>query len=89
MPHTAHDTVAGLGAASEIVGLCLNGDKDNRQLMVDGGLLAAMRPGSVLVNHGTGLPAGAAEMTQLAARHSVDVLDARSAAGTRARSTGS
>ena len=43
---------------------------------MDGGLLAAMRPGSVLVNHGTGLPAFAAEMTRLAAGHGVDVLDA-------------
>jgi hypothetical protein len=44
--------------------------------MLDGGLLLAMRPGSVLVNHGTGLPAFAVEMTQLAARHGIDVLDA-------------
>jgi 3-hydroxyisobutyrate dehydrogenase-like beta-hydroxyacid dehydrogenase len=76
VPCTAHGTVAGLGAASDIVGLCLNEDRDNRQLMVDGGLLAAMRPGSVLVNHGTGLPAYAAEMTRLAAAYGISVLDA-------------
>lgn len=76
VPHIPHNTAADLGAASEVVGLCLNEDKDNRQLMLDGGLLAAMRPGSVLVNHGTGLPAFAVEMTGLAAPHGVDVLDA-------------
>jgi 3-hydroxyisobutyrate dehydrogenase len=76
VPYIAHDTVVDLGAASEIVGLCLNEDKDNRQLMLDAGLLAAMRSGSVLVNHGTGLPAFAVEMTKLAAEHGIDVLDA-------------
>jgi len=75
-PYTTHDTAAGISAAADIVGLCLNEDKDNRQLMVDGGLLAAMRPGSVLVNYGTGLPAFAAEITLLAAAYGIDALDA-------------
>jgi hypothetical protein len=35
-----------------------------------------MRPGSVLVNHGTGLPAFALEMTRLAKEYGVEVLDA-------------
>src|SRR6201994_4676293 len=55
--YVAHDSPAELGAVSDIVGLCLNVDDNVREIMTTGGLLAAMRPGSVLVNHGTGLPA--------------------------------
>jgi 3-hydroxyisobutyrate dehydrogenase-like beta-hydroxyacid dehydrogenase len=73
---TTHDTVAQMAAASDVVGLCLSQDEDNRQIMLEGGLLAAMRPGSILVNHGTGLPAFAIEMAALSAPHGVEVLDA-------------
>ena len=55
--YVAHQSPAELGAVSDIVGLCLNVDDNVREIMTGGGLLAAMRPGSVLVNHGTGLPA--------------------------------
>jgi 3-hydroxyisobutyrate dehydrogenase-like beta-hydroxyacid dehydrogenase len=74
--YVAHESPAELGAVSEIVGLCLNVDDNVREIMTRGGLLAAMRPGSVLVNHGTGLPAFALEMTRLAKEHGVEVLDA-------------
>lgn len=76
VPFVAHDTPAQLGAVSDIIGLCLNVDDNNRDVMTGGGLLAAMKPGSVLINHGTGLPAFAEEMTNLAAAHGVAVLDA-------------
>lgn len=76
VPYTAHETAAEMAAASDIIGLCLSQDRDNTQIMLDGGLLAAMKPGSVLVNHGTGSPAFAVEMTELAASHGVQVLDA-------------
>jgi 3-hydroxyisobutyrate dehydrogenase-like beta-hydroxyacid dehydrogenase len=76
VPFIAHETPAELGAVSDIIGLCLNVDDNVRDLLTDGGLLAAMKPGSVLVNHGTGLPAFAHEMIELATRHGVDVLDA-------------
>jgi 3-hydroxyisobutyrate dehydrogenase-like beta-hydroxyacid dehydrogenase len=72
----AHETVAEMAAASDLVALCLSEDKDNRQLMLDGGLLAAMKPGSILVNHGTGLPKFAEWMTTTAASRGIDVLDA-------------
>jgi 3-hydroxyisobutyrate dehydrogenase-like beta-hydroxyacid dehydrogenase len=74
--YVAHESAADLGAASDIVGVCLNVDDNVREIMTRGGLLAAMRPGSVLVNHGTGLPAFALEMTRLAKEHGVEVLDA-------------
>lgn len=53
---TPHGSVAEMAAVSDVVGLCLREDSDNVQVATDGGLLAAMRPGTVLVNHGTGLP---------------------------------
>src|SRR3984885_16071242 len=53
--YVAHESPAELGAVSDIVGLCLNVDDNVREIMTRGGLLAALKPGSVLVNHGTGL----------------------------------
>lgn len=72
----SHDDPGDLGASSDIVGLCLNVDDNNVDVMTKGGLLEAMKPGSVIVNHGTGLPAAARQMLALAAPYGVDVLDA-------------
>lgn len=74
--HTAHETVAELAAASEVVGLCLSEDSDTIEVADRGGLLRNMHHGAVLVNHGTGLPQAARELAQLAAAHGVDVVDA-------------
>jgi 3-hydroxyisobutyrate dehydrogenase-like beta-hydroxyacid dehydrogenase len=71
---TSHASVASLAAASDIVGLCLREDSDNLQVAPD--LLANMRRGTVLVNHGTGLPQAARELARLAEPHGVDVVDA-------------
>ncbi|MFJ9034349.1 NAD(P)-dependent oxidoreductase [Streptomyces sp. NPDC102274] len=68
--------MADLGVACDIVCLCLPEDIDVHSVVVDGGLLEAMRPGSVLVNHGTGLPAFAEELTRICAARDVHVLDA-------------
>lgn len=76
LPFTAHHTPAGLGAISDIVGLCLNTDENVLDTLTTGGLLDAMKPGSVLVNHGTGLPAFARRMRELGAFRDVHVLDA-------------
>src|ERR1700735_4863284 len=73
--YVAHESPAELGAVSDIVGLCLNAHDTAREIMTRGGRLPAMRPGSVLVNHGTGLPAFALEMTRLARKHGVEGLD--------------
>lgn len=74
-PHTYHDTVAGLGAASDVVGLCVGTD-DDVSALIAGGLLDGMRPGSVLVNHGTGSPANAKRFAEACADAGVEVLDA-------------
>lgn len=73
---TAQPGIAELAAAVDIVGLCLREDADNLQVAVDGGLLANLRRGSVLVNHGTGLPQAAREMARLAEPYGVEVVDA-------------
>jgi 3-hydroxyisobutyrate dehydrogenase-like beta-hydroxyacid dehydrogenase len=75
VPHVRHDTTPDLGAASDIVGLCVATDDDVMQV-VTGGLLDALRPGSVVVNHGTGTPGNAVRLTKTCAAAGVDVLDA-------------
>ncbi|MCM4082286.1 NAD(P)-dependent oxidoreductase [Paractinoplanes hotanensis] len=76
VPYQLHDTVADLGADSDIVGLCLGDDPDVREVATTGGLLESLEPGAVLVNHGTGLPAFAAELAELAMPYRVEVVDA-------------
>ncbi|GHO71462.1 6-phosphogluconate dehydrogenase [Ktedonobacter sp. SOSP1-52] len=74
--YQAYDTVSEMAAASDLVGLCLTEDSDIQRVALDGGLLANMKPGSVLVNYGTGLPAFAAELTTIASAYQVHVIDA-------------
>jgi 3-hydroxyisobutyrate dehydrogenase-like beta-hydroxyacid dehydrogenase len=88
---TSHASIAELAAACDIVGLCVSTDDDVLQI-VTGGLLARLRPGSVVVNHGTGTPGNAVRLTQTCAPTGVDVLDApvsggRPAAQARALTT--
>ncbi|WP_211770031.1 NAD(P)-dependent oxidoreductase [Kutzneria sp. CA-103260] len=71
----AHESLTDLGAC-DIVALCLREDPDAIEVAVDGGLLAAMRPGSVLVQHATGLPEKSRELAEHAARHGVEFVDA-------------
>ena len=75
-PYAKHASVQGMGAASDIVALCLPEDSDVLQLAVDGGLLASMRRGTILVNHSTGLPTAARHLTEVARPFGIDVLDA-------------
>ncbi|MFI5613094.1 NAD(P)-dependent oxidoreductase [Amycolatopsis sp. NPDC051903] len=74
VPHTAHDTVAELAAAVDVAALCVSEDQDVLGLL-DGGLLAGLRPGSVVVNHGTGVPSAATRMAELCAEHEAGFLD--------------
>ena len=73
--YVGHDSTKALGAACDVVGLCVDDDDANMQI-VTGGLLEGLRPGSVLVNHGTGTPQGAAHLTETCAEAGIDVLDA-------------
>lgn len=54
LPYVRHDTLAGLGATSDIVGLCLREDSDIEEVLTTGGLLESLAPGTVLINHATG-----------------------------------
>ncbi|MFF4625498.1 NAD(P)-dependent oxidoreductase [Nonomuraea jabiensis] len=75
VPHDRHDSLQELAAACDVVGLCLSTDEDVLNL-VSGGLLEALRPGSVVINHGTGLPADAVRLTEICAPAGAEVLDA-------------
>lgn len=76
LPYIRQDTLAGLGAASDIVGLCLREDSDIEEVLTTGGLLESLAPGTILINHGTGLPGYAHSMAQRAASTGVLVFDA-------------
>jgi 3-hydroxyisobutyrate dehydrogenase-like beta-hydroxyacid dehydrogenase len=89
--HVRHGEVKNLAGACDIVCLCLSADDDVTQV-VTSGLLDGMRPGSVVVNHGTGTPGNAVRLTEACAPSGVDVLDApvsggRPAAETKALTT--
>jgi 3-hydroxyisobutyrate dehydrogenase len=76
LSYVRHDTLAALGAASDVVGLCLREDSDIEDVLTTGGLLGSLRPGTILINHGTGLPGYATAMAERAAETGVLVLDA-------------
>lgn len=74
-PHVAHESVADLAAASDVVAICVGTDDDVLSL-VRTGLVASMRPGSIIVNHGTGTPKNAQLIASIAAENGILVLDA-------------
>ncbi|MET8956094.1 NAD(P)-dependent oxidoreductase [Streptomyces sp. NPDC004533] len=74
VPHQRHDTLGELAAACDIICLCVRTDDDVLELA--GQLLDGLRPGTVVVNHGTGLPGNAVRLTELCAKGDVAVLDA-------------
>ena len=76
VPYVVHDTLADLGSSIDALGLCLRVDADIDDVLLTGGLLDALRPGTVVVNHGTGLPELARTLTARAAVRGVAVLDA-------------
>jgi 3-hydroxyisobutyrate dehydrogenase-like beta-hydroxyacid dehydrogenase len=76
LPYVVHDTLAQLGEASEAVGLCLRVDSDITDVMIERGLLERLKPESVIVNHGTGLPGFANDLYRRAAERGIEALDA-------------
>jgi 3-hydroxyisobutyrate dehydrogenase-like beta-hydroxyacid dehydrogenase len=56
VPHTAHASVTALAAVCDIVGLCLRDDSDLWDILDRQGLLKALKPGTIVINHGTGDP---------------------------------
>lgn len=73
-----YESPAALGTGCDIVGLCVTGDEDVRDVVLrDGdGLLSGMRAGSVIAIHSTISPATAADVAHAATRTGVHVLDA-------------
>lgn len=49
----AHSTPAALAAAVDHLGLCVVGENDVRELLLERGVFAAMRPGSIVAIHTT------------------------------------
>lgn len=68
------DSPLDLAAASDVVIICLFKDDQVRDLLLADGVLAALRPGAVLVNHVTGSPSLATEL-EASAPEGVSVLD--------------
>jgi 3-hydroxyisobutyrate dehydrogenase-like beta-hydroxyacid dehydrogenase len=73
-PHTAHATLTELAAASDIAALCVSTDEDVLRLAAE--LVPHLRPGSILVNRGTGTPRNAMRLAGLSAGGGVEALDA-------------
>ncbi|MGD1241030.1 NAD(P)-dependent oxidoreductase [Mycobacterium seoulense] len=81
------ESPAGLAAASDLVCLCVVGDADVNEL-VDGELLAAMKPGGVIAVHSTVHPNTCRELAKKAATKGVSVIDAPVSGGAPAASEG-
>src|SRR5689334_17786815 len=86
--HTVHDSPASLAGAVDILELCLRDDRDIWEVLGTPGVEDALRPGLIVVNHGTGDPAENCEIAEHLAGKTVAYLDAPvsgGGAGARAR----
>jgi 3-hydroxyisobutyrate dehydrogenase-like beta-hydroxyacid dehydrogenase len=86
--HTEHDSAASLAAAVDILALCLRDDRDIWEVLATPGVEDALRPGLIIVNHGTGDPGENREIAGHLAGKRVGYLDAPvsgGGAGARAR----
>ena len=70
----ATDSPTGLAARADLLIICMFSDAQVREVLFGDGVLAAMQPGSILVNHVTGSPTLALEL-QSAAPQGVRILD--------------
>lgn len=68
--------VTELADGADVVIVCVFTDEQVHRVCLDGDLMSAMRPGSVLVVHTTGSPETAAALAARADRHFIDVVDA-------------
>jgi 3-hydroxyisobutyrate dehydrogenase-like beta-hydroxyacid dehydrogenase len=83
------ETPAELATGCDIVATCVMADADVIEIAETRGVLAAMRPGAIFVNHATILPETVRRIGESAARYGVEVLDAPvsgSSAAARAKS---
>ena len=72
--HIAQSSVQALAQHSDVICLCVRSDNDIIEL-INNGLLVQVRPGTVLINHGTGTPANAHKIAQLCQQAGVTTLD--------------
>jgi len=70
----AVESPTALAATVDVLVMCLFSDAQLRELLFDDGVLAAMRPGAVLVSHTTGSPELLVELAT-SAPEGVDVVD--------------
>ena len=73
---TVHDSPASLAAAVNILELCLRDDRDIWDILGTPGVEDALRPGLIVVNHGTGDPGENREIAEHLAGKTVACLDA-------------
>ncbi|MGY1772459.1 NAD(P)-dependent oxidoreductase [Blastococcus sp. SYSU D00813] len=73
---TPVDDVAAVARGAQAVLLCPYSDAQVREIALDGGLVDAMEPGTVLVIHTTGSPLTATGIAERAAAKDVEVVDA-------------
>ena len=76
VPHTVHADLASLAGAVDVLLLCLRDDQDVRDVLDSPGVRAALRPGTIVVNHGTGDPGENRRMATELAALDVAFLDA-------------
>jgi 3-hydroxyisobutyrate dehydrogenase-like beta-hydroxyacid dehydrogenase len=76
LPYERCESVEELGRRSDVVGLCLADDADVWELLDDKGLLGALPPGGIVVNHGTGDPEVAVELAKRGEASRRAILDA-------------
>ncbi len=69
-------SAASLGAASDIVCICVTSERDVAELLFEQRLLQAMRPGSILALHSTISPAACRAFAARAMELGVDLVDA-------------
>jgi 3-hydroxyisobutyrate dehydrogenase len=70
-------SAADLGAAADLIGICVWADDDVREVVIgDGGVLDGCRPGTIVALHSTILPETCREIERLAAARGTLVLDA-------------
>lgn len=74
-PRSARGSAREVAASADVLALCVRTDQDVLDLL-QRDLLDAMRPGTVLVNHGTGTPANARRIADLCRDRGIAALDA-------------
>ncbi|MEB3979895.1 NAD(P)-dependent oxidoreductase [Mycobacterium sp. 663a-19] len=82
------ESPAELAADSDLVCLCVVGDSDIEEITDGQGLLAAMKPGSIIAVHSTVHPDTCRNLAKTAAAHGVSVVDAPVSGGGGAASEG-